>query len=231
MVNIKIKGRQLALEIMRISNEPLSPEEMLDKARKMGFYKYYTPGTDEKQKLASFGAMLYTWNDRGYLPKLKTYGDYPTRFSLNDKDKKKIESLVIGNYSSTKTIKGVEETIENNNGRIKDLQFGELINFRGLIHAPINEQGVVYLFGMLSYELGFIIESIRTGYPDCEGKRRIREDKWKKVTIEFEYASSNFKDHGHDSSKCDVIVCWKNDWENCPIEVIELKSIIEDKKK
>src|SRR5207247_1028444 len=34
-------------------------------------------------------------------------------------------------------------------------EFGAPINFRGLRHAPINEQGVVFLFGMVSYELGF----------------------------------------------------------------------------
>lgn len=55
---MKLKGRQLALEIMRISNKPLSPEEMLDEARKRGFYKYYTPWTDDKQKLVSFGVII-----------------------------------------------------------------------------------------------------------------------------------------------------------------------------
>ena len=45
--------------------------------------------------------------------------------------------------------------------RRKKVQFGEPIDFRGLRFAPINEQGVVYLFGMISRELGFLIESIR----------------------------------------------------------------------
>jgi hypothetical protein len=52
-------------------------------------------------------------------------------------------------------------------------QFGSPINFRGLRHAPINEQGVVFLFGMVSYELGFIVEAVQAGYPDCEAKRCI----------------------------------------------------------
>jgi hypothetical protein len=39
-------------------------------------------------------------------------------------------------------------------------EFGQPINFRGLRHAPINEQGVVFLFGMVSYELGFIVEAV-----------------------------------------------------------------------
>jgi hypothetical protein len=38
----------------------------------------------------------------------------------------------------------------------KKIQYGEPIDFRGLRHAPINEQGVVYVFGMVSQELGFL---------------------------------------------------------------------------
>ncbi len=38
--------------------------------------------------------------------------------------------------------------------------YGEPIDFRGFRHAPINEQGVVYLFGMVSRELGFYIEAV-----------------------------------------------------------------------
>jgi len=109
--------------------------------------------------------------------------------------------------------------------RRKKVQFGEPIDFRGLRFAPINEQGVVYLFGMISRELGFLIESIRTEYPDCEGKRRIdkKKQRWEHVLIEFEYRSSNF-DHSPDD--CDLIVCWVHDWEDCPIEVLELRSRI-----
>jgi hypothetical protein len=46
------------------------------------------------------------------------------------------------------------------------LTFGPPINFRGLRHAPINEQGVVFLFGMVSDELGFIVEAINAAFPD-----------------------------------------------------------------
>ena len=110
----------------------------------------------------------------------------------------------------------------------KKVQFGEPIDFRGLRFAPINEQGVVYLFGMISRELGFLIESIRTEYPDCEGKRCVDKDenRWEHVLIEFEYKSSQFREHGHSLEDCDLIVCWIHDWEDCPIDVLELKSAI-----
>jgi len=110
---------------------------------------------------------------------------------------------------------------------------GPPIDFRGLRYAPINEAGVVYLFGMVSRELGFLIESVQGPFPDCEGKRRVdpRGDKWLSVRIEFEYKSKNFLLHGHDANQCDVIVCWINDWgKDSPVEVIELKSLIKNKK-
>jgi len=89
------------------------------------------------------------------------------------------------------------------------------------------------LFGKISVELGFSIEAIRTDYPDCDGKRLIDRNKnlWESVTIEFEYLSRNFLEHGHDSSKCDVIVCWIDNWPNCPLEVIELREVIKKLKK
>lgn len=113
-------------------------------------------------------------------------------------------------------------------GAKKRLLYGEPLDFRGLRYAPVNEQGVVYLFGMVSRELGFLIESIRTEYPDCEGKRCTEPDgtAWEHVRIEFEHRSSNFKEHGHNADNCELIVCWIHDWNGCPIEVLELRSEI-----
>ena len=108
--------------------------------------------------------------------------------------------------------------------------YGSFLNFRELEHAPVNEQGVVFLFGMVCSDLGFVVENIRPQYPDCEAKRKIDKEgrKWERVSIEFEYLSSNFK--GHDPKGCDIIVCWEHDWESCPpeIEVIELKKAIQN---
>lgn len=106
--------------------------------------------------------------------------------------------------------------------------YGEPLDFRGLRYAPINEQGVVYLFGMVSRELGFLIESVRTDYPDCEGKRSLDSSghKWQHIRIEFEYRSKNFVEHGHNPDECELIVCWIHDWMECPIEVLELRSAI-----
>jgi hypothetical protein len=107
--------------------------------------------------------------------------------------------------------------------------FGRPLDFRGLRHAPINEQGVVFLFGMVADELGFIVEAVQAGYPDCEAKRSVHRDdqRWQRVRIEFEFRSSNFLEHGHDAAGCDMIVCWEHDWPECPVEVLELRTVID----
>ena len=114
--------------------------------------------------------------------------------------------------------------------KVEGTEFGEPINFHGLRHAPINEQGVVLLFGMMARELGFEVEAVHNEYPDCEAKRLVdlKKKRWQRVRIEFEYLSHNFVDHGHDPSQCDLIVCWENNWTDCPIEVLELKKVMVD---
>lgn len=103
---------------------------------------------------------------------------------------------------------------------------GEKIDFQGLLHAPVNELGVVYLFGILSNDLGFVVESIQSCFPDCEAKRRLKNNRWQRVRIEFEYRSSNFIGHKHDITKCDIIICWEHDWNDCPLEVISFKEYL-----
>lgn len=104
---------------------------------------------------------------------------------------------------------------------------GDIINYRGMLYAPINEAGVVILFAKMSEDLNLRIEEMNTGYPDCIARRRVG-DGWEKISIEFEYKSKNFYLHQHDPSKCDLIVCWENNWKESPIEVLELKSEIKN---
>ena len=106
--------------------------------------------------------------------------------------------------------------------------YGNPTNFLGLRHEPVNEQGVVFLFGMLAKELGFLVEAVQKGFPDCEAKRQIRPERWQRVNIEFEFESRNFRDHRHPLNGCDVIVCWRHNRDDCPkhIEVLELSSVL-----
>ena len=105
---------------------------------------------------------------------------------------------------------------------------GNPIDFRGLRHEPVNEQGVVLLFGLVAKELGYIVEAVQSGFPDCEAKRQIGPGRWQRVHIEFEFESRNFRGHGHPLTGCDVIVCWRHNWPDCPaqIEVLELSSLL-----
>jgi hypothetical protein len=106
--------------------------------------------------------------------------------------------------------------------------YGNPIDFRGLRHEPVNEQGVVFLFGMLAKELGYMVETIQRGFPDCEAKRQIGPERWQRVHIEFEFESRNFRDHGHPLTGCDIIVCWRHNWHECPahVEILELSNVI-----
>jgi len=106
--------------------------------------------------------------------------------------------------------------------------YGNPIDFRGLRHEPVNEEGVVFLFGMVARELGYLVEAMQSGYPDCEAKRQVDAGKWQRVRIEFECESRNFRDHGHSPDGCDIIVCWRHNWQECPpnLEVVELSRII-----
>jgi len=100
--------------------------------------------------------------------------------------------------------------------------YGAPLDFGALRHAPVNEDGVIFLFGMMAERLGFLVEALRPNFPDCDAKRKINASEWQRVRIEFEYESRNFRDHGHDAAGCDLIVCWAHNWLECPVEVLAL---------
>ena len=106
---------------------------------------------------------------------------------------------------------------------------GSPLNFRGLVYGPINEQGVVYLFGLVAEDLNIRVEGIQQGYPDCTAVRHVGRGRWERIDIEFEYKSSNFD---HDPDKCDVLVCWEDDLPEGKrdiikgLQVYELKAMI-----
>jgi len=96
-----------------------------------------------------------------------------------------------------------------------------------LVYEPVNEQGVIFLFAKYHKELGIeYIEGIQQGFPDAFGRRKIGKTEYEPVDIEFEFKSLDFKNHEHDPNQCDIVVCWIHNWQQCPIEVIELKSAL-----
>ncbi len=103
--------------------------------------------------------------------------------------------------------------------------YGPLMRSPAMAYGPVNEAGVVYLFGTLAERLGFMMLRMQSDFPDGEAMRRIEEERWERVRIEFEYESRNFLKHMHDAHECDLIVCWRHNWPECPLEVLELRSI------
>lgn len=104
---------------------------------------------------------------------------------------------------------------------------GERIDLPILNYAPLNEMGVILLFGYYLKDLGFShLEEIRAGFPDAIGMQKIDDKRYRRVRIEFEFHSRSFQLHNHPLEGCDIIVCWEHDWKDCPIEVIELKSAL-----
>jgi len=101
--------------------------------------------------------------------------------------------------------------------------YGRLLRPSPLVCAPVNEQGVIFLFGALAERMGFQMLRIQTEYPDGEALRMMSENRLQRVRIEFEFESRNFRRHNHDPELCDLIVCWEDNWPESPLEVLELK--------
>jgi hypothetical protein len=95
-----------------------------------------------------------------------------------------------------------------------------------MAYAPVNEIGVIFLFGAMCWQLGFVVLRLQSSFPDCEAMRRVGDDKCQLVKIEFESESRNFLKHHHNAKKCDLIVCWKHNWPGCPLEVLELRKLL-----
>lgn len=103
----------------------------------------------------------------------------------------------------------------------------------GLDYAPVNEQGVVFLFAKLHKHLEIdALQCIQETFPDAIARRKIGKGRFEEVAIEFEYKSSGFKEHikknQFDGNNCNIVVCWEHDWKQIPkeLKVIELQSTI-----
>ena len=84
---------------------------------------------------------------------------------------------------------------------------------------PLYEVAVREIFALHAEELGYTILKSMIGFPDY-----ILELKGEVIRAEAELRSSNFKKHKHDPDGCDLIICWKHDWKDCPLPVLALES-------
>lgn len=147
---------------------------------------------------------------------------------LSDKTKSKLQS----NRTIIQLDEDEGKKIERELFRVAN-PFKNLNNWEGLPRAPVTEQEVIILFSKLSQVLKMRIESVSTRFPDAY--IRIKNNgEWVTKSAEFEKNSSDFEKHGHlkdmkhNKKECDMIICWKHDWEEKPrdIEVVELRNEI-----
>jgi len=203
--------KDAAHKVLLSEKRPMRIEDITDIAFKRGLLK-----TAGKTPNATMGAQLYTDiktnKEKSIFAQLGK-----NRFGLREWGLEVIEAEIN---------KAEREKVLSASERKRSI-VGDPINFEGLIYGPLNENGVIFLFSKIHDKLGINIEAIQPGFPDAKGRRKIGKG-WEDIWIEFEFKSSQFKVHGHDPKECDAIICWEHDWKDCPIEVIELKTKIEE---
>jgi hypothetical protein len=86
-------------------------------------------------------------------------------------------------------------------------------------YEPRYENEVCLLFGFIMPYLKneWILDEYSGSFPDA-----IFLIDGKETRVEFEVFSTDFLTHKHDENKCDVIVCWKDNWPGCRLRIIEL---------
>lgn len=138
--------------------------------------------------------------------------------------------LMLAAYANVQPNTSTEEGIKTFTDEVVDVNliYGEPLSLHPMATAPENENGVLFMFGAMARELGFVVLKVRPGFPDIVALRRLPNGKWRWVRIELERDSRNFLLHDHDPKGCDLIVCWEHNWEECPLEVVELRKLFEN---
>jgi len=98
---------------------------------------------------------------------------------------------------------------------------GPVINSRGMIYGPLEKLGVMFLFGRFLDDFGFLVEEINPIGPKAVLRRPVR-DGLERIEAAFALNSSEAKASGY-LDDCSLLICWRDDWGECPCEVLELK--------
>lgn len=211
-------------------NQRIQPEDLLTDWAQLTRTKKQIPTRNEYKIEGSYSVGVF---ERNFGP-WSSIPDSFRQFASNNPEWSDVLALLpAGVFPSSLETNSAASTRQASLPRSQRLvdrpTYGDPIDFRGLRHEPVNEDGVVLLFGMVARELGYLVEAVQAGFPDCEAKRQVGPGKWQRVRIEFEFASRNFSEHGHPVDGCDIIVCWRHNWPECPshLEVVELSRIIQ----
>jgi len=118
---------------------------------------------------------------------------------------------------------------------IRDLDglLEELSLVQAIPAVRIDEKAVIFLFGRIFRFLNF--DDVTVGHEKAGDLDAWawNEKEMRDTITEFEAKSRNFKIQKHDPKKCNLIVCWEDNWKERPsnIDVLELKRLWEKLKR
>jgi hypothetical protein len=101
---------------------------------------------------------------------------------------------------------------------------GDPLNELGFRFAPTNAKGVLLLFARKVGEFHMYVEEVPETFPDCFVRRWTKYG-WRRLAVVCALRSSALRTGGPDVLGCNLVVCWEHDWPDCPLEVIELRTI------
>lgn len=87
---------------------------------------------------------------------------------------------------------------------------------------PSNEEELIDFFRLAQARLGWRILHLQSAFPDA----LVENPEGQQLRVEFEYDARNFQQHGHNPNDCDLIICWRNSWENASVPVFALDGVI-----
>ncbi len=110
---------------------------------------------------------------------------------------------------------------------------GDLVGRRGIVYAPTNRAGVLLILGRLLEEFDFLIEETAADCSYVVARRRHSDSQsgdslWEKAVLAIAYKSSELKDAAAAEKHelhFDFLICWQNNWPECPYETFELCSL------
>jgi hypothetical protein len=176
------------------------------------------------------------WSTRPLTSRFRTWGHVPhsllqyARQNGMEGEWKDVMDIAAANVERRRGLPPTFGTPSGTPPRSRVLQdqpmYGMPLRHPVMLFAPTNEAGVMVLFAAMARDLGYAITRVQTECPDCEAVRTVDHEHCQRVRIEFEKESRNFVAHGHSVNDADMIVCWKHNWPECPLEVLELSRLV-----
>ncbi len=136
-------------------------------------------------------------------------------------DNVNLDNLISEIRKKKKKVKIIPKTV-------KPIRNIDKVNFRGLKSPPSNKGELMLIFGIVCEELSFMIEQFPQKGEFFRAKRKTgdKSKTWESIIANFSLRSSDAVGDKSIIDKCDILICWKNDWLDCPLEVLELSKTL-----